>query len=65
MSTATRPLADAAEAALVRLDQEFRRRALGARPWTVSDYYERVERLTAQYTICREGQRRHQKAVAS
>jgi rhodanese-related sulfurtransferase len=65
MSVGPRPLADAAEAALVRLDKEFRRRALGARPWTVSDYYERVERLTAQYTICREGQRRRQKAAAS
>ncbi|UPZ27725.1 hypothetical protein MUK60_07735 [Streptomyces sp. LRE541] len=60
MSAPVRPLADAAEDALVRLDREFGRRALGARPWTVGDYYERVERIKAQYTICREGQRRKQ-----
>ncbi|MFI6491273.1 hypothetical protein [Streptomyces sp. NPDC050564] len=64
MSAAPRPLADAAEEALVRLDQEFQRRALGARPWTVGDYYERVERVHAQFTVCRESQRRQQQAAA-
>ncbi|MCX4232107.1 hypothetical protein [Streptomyces ortus] len=62
MSAAVRPLADAAEEALVRLDGEFARRALGARPWTVADYYVRVERIKAQYTLCREGQRRAEAA---
>lgn len=59
-----RPLADAAEEHLVRLDKEFARRALGARPWTISDYYERVERINAQYTLCRESARRHPEAVS-
>lgn len=58
MSTGTQLLADAAEDDFIRLDQEFARRALGARPWTVADYYVRVERLNAQYAICRESARR-------
>lgn len=54
-----RPLADVVEDALVRLDAEFQRRALGARPWTVGDYYEKQERLRAQYKIRAEWLRRH------
>ncbi|MEV0556315.1 hypothetical protein AB0I27_23035 [Streptomyces sp. NPDC050597] len=64
MSAPARPLADAAEELLVRLDREFARRALGARPWTVSDYCKRVERINAQYTLCRESARRRREAAS-
>ena len=40
-----RPLADLEQDALARVDEEMARRAKGAKPWTTSEYVERIEHV--------------------
>jgi len=67
MATATepRPLADLEQDALARVEEEFARRARGAKPWTPSEYVERIERVHAHYARRRAWLRLHEQDTAS
>ncbi|MFC8983893.1 hypothetical protein [Streptomyces sp. NPDC057115] len=44
-----RPLADLEQDALARVEQEMARRAKGSRPWTPTEYVDRIEQVHVRY----------------
>lgn len=46
-----RPPADLEQDALVRVEQEWARRAKGARPWSVSDYLDQITAEHARFKV--------------
>lgn len=67
MTTATepRPLADLEQDALARVEEEFARRARGVKPWTPTEYVERIERVHAHYEQRRQWLRLHEQETAA
>ena len=59
-----RPLADLEQDALARVEDEFARRAKGVKPWTTTEYIDRIERVHAHYTQRRTWLSWHNQAVA-
>lgn len=60
-----RPLADLEQDAIARIEAEMGRRARGVKPWTTTEYVERIERVHAHYQQRRQWLRTHeQEAVA-
>lgn len=47
----SRPLADLEQDALVRVEEEWARRAKGARPWTVSEYLDQIDAERARFKV--------------
>lgn len=62
---APRPLADLEQDALARVEEEFARRARGARPWTPTEYVDRIEQVHVRYTHRRQWLRTHEQETAS
>jgi hypothetical protein len=62
---APRPLADLEEDALIRVEAEWQRRARSGKPWTTSEYLDRIDRVHAHYKIRREWLRTHPQEVAA
>jgi hypothetical protein len=60
-----RPLADLEQDALARVEEEFARRARGARPWTTSDLCDRIEQVHIRFNHRRQWLRTHEQGVAS
>ncbi len=60
----SRPLADLEQDALARVEEEFARRAKGAKPWTTGEYVDRIERVHARYEQRRTWLRLHEQEAA-
>lgn len=58
MATPTRPLADLEEDELVAVDTEWGRRAGGRRPWSISEYIDRIDAVHARYAHLRRWQQK-------
>jgi hypothetical protein len=68
MTTVTetrRPLADLEQDAVARVEEEFARRAQGAKPWTPAEYIEQIARVHARYELRRQWLRLHGQDTAS
>lgn len=67
MATATepRPLADLEQDALAAVEAEFARRARGPKPWTPTEYVDRIESVHVRYNHRRHWLRTHQQETAS
>jgi transposase len=63
-ATAPRPLADLEQDALARVEAEFARRARGARPWTTTEYVDRIEQVHIRYNHRRHWLRTHEQETA-
>ncbi|MFZ4150458.1 hypothetical protein [Streptomyces pseudogriseolus] len=59
-----RPLADLEQDALARVEAEFARRARGPKPWTPTEYLDRIEQVHIRYNHRRHWLRTHQQAAA-
>lgn len=59
-----RPLADLEQDAIARVEEEWARRARGARPWTTAEYVDRVARVHAHYNQRRTWLRLHEQEAA-
>lgn len=59
-----RPLADLEQDDLVRVEQEWARRARGLKPWTTAEYVDRVARVHARYEQRRQWLRLHEQGAA-
>lgn len=59
-----RPLADLEQDAVARVEAEFARRARGVKPWTTSEYVDRVARVHAHYEQRRQWLRMHEQEAA-
>lgn len=66
MSTALEPrrLEDLEEESLIAVELEWQRRAKGAKPWTNTEYLDRVAAVHARYANFRRWQQQHPQAVA-
>lgn len=53
-----RPLADLEEESLIAVDNEWERRAHGARPWSIDEYLDRIAAVHARYANFRRWQSR-------
>jgi hypothetical protein len=60
-----RPLADLEQDALAQVEEEMARRARGARPWTPSEYVDRIEQVHVRYNHRRQWLRTHEQGVAA
>mgnify|MGYP001557842017 CR=1 FL=1 len=49
----SRPLADLQEEALIRVEEEWARRAKGARPWSTAEYLDQVAAEYARVEVAR------------
>ena len=49
----SRPLADLQEEALIRVEEEWARRAKGARPWSTAEYLDQVAAAYARFEVAR------------
>ncbi|MFJ4356862.1 hypothetical protein ACIP25_11395 [Streptomyces massasporeus] len=67
MTTAVepRPLADLEQDALAQVEAEFARRARGARPWTPTEYVDRIEQVHVRYRYRRQWLRTHEQETAT
>lgn len=59
-----RPLADLEQDAVARVEEEWARRARGVKPWTTTEYIDRVERVHAHYNQRRQWLRLHEQEAA-
>ena len=59
-----RPLADLEQDALARVEDEMARRALGLKPWTPTEYVDRIARVHAHYAARRQWLRTHEQETA-
>lgn len=59
-----RPLADLEQDALIRVEQEWERRAKGVKPWTPQEYVDRIARVHAHYAARRKWLSLHEQAAA-
>lgn len=59
-----RPLEDLEQDALCRVEAEFERRAHGVKPWTTTEYVDRIERVHAHYAQRRTWLRLHEQEAA-
>jgi hypothetical protein len=59
-----RPLADLEQDALARVEDEMARRARGVKPWTPTEYVDRIARVHAHYEQRRQWLRNHEQAAA-
>jgi hypothetical protein len=50
-ASAARPLADLEQDALVRVEQEWARRAKGARPWSTTEYLDQITAEHARFKV--------------
>lgn len=66
MATAAepRPLADLEQDAIARVEEEFARRAHGAKPWTLAEYREQIERVHVRFNHRRRWLAAHQQETA-
>lgn len=55
---AGRPLADLEEESLIAVEQEWQRRARGLKPWTTTEYLERIDAVHTRYANFRRWQER-------
>lgn len=62
---APRSLADLEEDALIRVEDEWQRRARSGKPWTTAEYLDRIARVHAHYAVRREWLRTHPQEVAA
>lgn len=55
MATAVdpRPLADLQEEALIKVEEEWARRAKGARPWSTAEFLDQVTAEYARFEVAR------------
>jgi hypothetical protein len=51
--TGPRPIADLEQDAVIAVEQEWQRRALGAKPWTPDEYVDEIEKIHARYAAWR------------
>lgn len=67
MTTATdpRPLADLEQDVLARVEEACASRAQGVKPWTHTEYVERIERVHAHYEQRRQWLRLHEQETAA
>ena len=61
----SRPLADLEQDAIARVEEEFARRARGVKPWTPSEYVDRIEQVHIRYNHRRQWLRTHEQETAS
>jgi hypothetical protein len=59
-----RPLADLEQDALARVEDEMARRARGVKPWTPTEYVDRIARVHAHYEQRRQWLRNHEQDAA-
>lgn len=64
MTAPARPLADLEQDALVAVEAEFARRALGAKPWTPAELIDRIEQVHVRYNHRRTWLRTHEQAAS-
>jgi hypothetical protein len=67
MATATEPraLADLEQEAVIRVEQEWARRAKGVKPWTTTEYVEQICRVHARYEHRRRWLATHEQEAAA
>jgi hypothetical protein len=61
----SRPLADLEQDAIARVEEEWGRRARGVKPWTNTEYVNRIERVHAHYEQRRQWLRLHSQEAAA
>lgn len=49
----SRPLADLQEEALIKVEEEWARRAKGARPWSTAEFLEQIDAEYARFEVAR------------
>lgn len=54
----SRPLADLEEESLVEVEREMERRARGPKPWTTTEYLDRIDAVHTRYANFRRWQER-------